>query len=122
MAKFPTCITLGNHVAALDLFKLINAKVSPNKKSLIITGHLVQAGDVDSTCFLSRPQSMRWHGTRLLISAIPNIDLRCEHSIFTCDRGGARLHTSVMFTLIDPRKPQSNTRPQIFREGKVRLI
>ncbi len=61
-------ITLGNHVAALDISDL-NAvkrlddpnetqpiigphyvKISPDKKNLLVTGYFVQAGDV-SICF-----------------------------------------------------------------------
>jgi hypothetical protein len=59
-------LTLGNHVAALDISDLNNVKrlddpneqqpiigphyvkISPNKKNLLVTGYFVQAGDVSN--------------------------------------------------------------------------
>lgn len=65
-------LTLGNHVAALDISDLNNVKrldnpdetqpiigphyvkISPDKKNLLVTGYFVQAGDVSITRFTNR--------------------------------------------------------------------
>lgn len=64
-------LTLGNHVAAVDISDLNNpirldnpnenqpiigphyVKISPDKKNLLVTGYFVQAGDVSFALFLS---------------------------------------------------------------------
>ncbi|KAK0717934.1 hypothetical protein B0T26DRAFT_855133 [Lasiosphaeria miniovina] len=115
-------ITLGNHVAALDISDLNNVKrldnpnekqpiigphyvkISPDKKNLLVTGYFVQAGDIS---VLNTPGDYKAHW----IDILPNGSLSFNRTIdfnhiFTTSRGGARPHSSVIFDLTDPTKPK----------------
>ncbi|KAH6895995.1 hypothetical protein B0T10DRAFT_435413 [Thelonectria olida] len=114
-------ITLGNHVAALDISDLDNVKrlddpneqqpiigphyvkISPDKKNLLVTGYFVQAGDIS---VLNTPGDYKAHWIDILddgsLSFNRSIDFE---SIFTKSRGGARPHSSVIFDLTDPKNP-----------------
>ncbi|KAJ0387896.1 hypothetical protein COL922a_001448 [Colletotrichum nupharicola] len=115
-------ITLGNHVAALDISDLNNVKrlddpnetqpiigphyvkISPDKKNLLVTGYFVQGGDIS---IVNTPGDYEGHW----IDILPNGGLSFNRtidfeSIFTRDRGGARPHSSVIFDLTDPENPK----------------
>ncbi|KAF7541539.1 hypothetical protein G7Z17_g11944 [Cylindrodendrum hubeiense] len=114
-------ITLGNHIAALDISDLDNVKrlddpneqqpiigphyvkISPDKKNLLVTGYFVQAGDIS---VVNTPADYKGHWIDILddgsLSFNRSIDFE---SIFTKSRGGARPHSSVIFDLTDPKNP-----------------
>ncbi|KAH7017069.1 hypothetical protein EDB80DRAFT_634912 [Ilyonectria destructans] len=114
-------ITLGNHIAALDISDLENVKrlddpneqqpiigphyvkISPDKKNLLVTGYFVQAGDIS---IVNTPADYKGHWIDILddgsLSFNRSIDFE---SIFTKSRGGARPHSSVIFDLTDPKNP-----------------
>ncbi|KAK3938725.1 hypothetical protein QBC46DRAFT_317331 [Diplogelasinospora grovesii] len=114
-------ITLGNHVAALDISDLDNVKrlddpsevqpiigphyvkISPDKKNLLVTGYFVQAGDIS---VLNTPGDYKGHWIDILPDGSLNFNrtIDFEH-IFTTSRGGARPHSSVIFDLTDPEHP-----------------
>ncbi|KXH56920.1 hypothetical protein CSAL01_11739 [Colletotrichum salicis] len=115
-------ITLGNHVAAIDISDLNNVKrlddpgetqpiigphyvkISPDKKNLLVTGYFVQGGDIS---IVNTPGDYKGHWLDILpdgsLSFNRSIDFE---SIFTRDRGGARPHSSVIFDLTDPKNPK----------------
>ncbi|KAF2105407.1 hypothetical protein BDV96DRAFT_375895 [Lophiotrema nucula] len=113
-------LTLGNHVAALDISDLNNVKrlddpnedqgiigphyvkISPDKKNLLVTDYFVQAGDI-SVVNTPADYKAQW------IDILPNGALKFNRFIdfektFT-NRGGARPHSSVIFDLTDPANP-----------------
>ncbi|KAK4161561.1 hypothetical protein QBC43DRAFT_95729 [Cladorrhinum sp. PSN259] len=115
-------LTLGNHVAALDISDLNNVKrlddpnetqpiigphyvkISPDKKNLLVTGYFVQAGDIS---VLNTPGDYKAHW----IDILPNGGLSFNRTvdfenIFTKTRGGARPHSVVIFDLSDPKNPK----------------
>ncbi|KAK7421190.1 hypothetical protein QQX98_002320 [Neonectria punicea] len=114
-------ITLGNHIAVLDISDLDNVKrlddpnetqpiigphyvkISPDKKNLLVTGYFVQGGDIS---VVNTPGDYKGHWIDLLddgsLSFNRSIDFE---SIFTKSRGGARPHSSVIFDLTDPKNP-----------------
>ncbi|KAH7124110.1 hypothetical protein B0J11DRAFT_331026 [Dendryphion nanum] len=114
-------LTLGNHVAALDISDLNNVKrlddpnenqgivgphyvkISPDKKHLLVTDYFVQAGDIS---VVNTPADFKaqW------IDILPNGGLSFNRSIdfaaaFT-NRGGAKPHSAVIFDLTDPANPK----------------
>ncbi|KAF2001104.1 hypothetical protein P154DRAFT_597825 [Amniculicola lignicola CBS 123094] len=114
-------LTLGNHVAALDISNLNSVKrldnpdeeqgiigphyvkISPDKKNLLVTDYFVQAGDIS---VVNTPADYRaqW------IDILPNGSLKFNRYInfeqqFT-NRGGARPHSAVIFDLTDPANPK----------------
>ncbi|KAK4211296.1 hypothetical protein QBC37DRAFT_402601 [Rhypophila decipiens] len=114
-------LTLGNHVAALDISDLSNVKrlddpnetqpiigphyvkLSPDGKNLLVLGYFVQAGDIS---VLNTPGDYKLHWLDIL----PNGGIRFNRSIdfeqtFTRTYGGARPHSAVLFDLTDPAKP-----------------
>ncbi|KAF2203562.1 hypothetical protein GQ43DRAFT_498806 [Delitschia confertaspora ATCC 74209] len=114
-------LTLGNHVAALDISDLNNVKrldnpeenqgiigphyvkISPDKKNLLVTDYFVQAGDIS---VVNTPADFK----ALWIDIRPDGSLHFNRSInfeqeFT-NRGGARPHSSVIFDLTDPKNPK----------------
>ncbi|RDI86869.1 hypothetical protein Vi05172_g3083 [Venturia inaequalis] len=114
-------LTLGNHVAAVDISDLNHpirlddpnenqpiigphyVKISPDKKNLLVTGYFVQAGDIS---VLNTPGDYKGHWIDILpdggLSFNRTIDFE---DIFTSSRGGARPHSSVIFDLSDPDRP-----------------
>ncbi|KAF2278158.1 uncharacterized protein EI97DRAFT_246957 [Westerdykella ornata] len=114
-------LTLGNHVAALDISDLNNVKrldnpdedqgiigphyvkVSPDKKNLLVTDYFVQTGDIG---IVNTPADFKaqW------IDILPNGALRFNRSIDFqkefANRGGAKPHSSVIFDLTDPQNPK----------------
>ncbi|KAL2208236.1 hypothetical protein CC79DRAFT_1334017 [Sarocladium strictum] len=115
-------LTLGNHVAAVDISDLKNpkrlddpnenqgiigphyVKLSPDKKNLLVTGYFVEAGDIS---ILNTPGDYKGHWIDVLddgsLSFNRSIDF---NNIFTQSRGGARPHSSVIFDLTDPSDPK----------------
>jgi hypothetical protein len=113
-------LTIGNHVAALDISDLNDVKrlddpnanqgivgphyvkVSPDKKNLLVTDYFVQAGDIS---VLNTPADFKaqW------IDILPDGSLSFNRSInFLAEfpeRGGGWPHSSVIFDLTDPDKP-----------------
>lgn len=114
-------ITLGNHVAALDISDLNNVKrlddpaetqpiigphyvkISPDKKNLLVLGYFVQAGDIS---VLNTPADFKAHWLDIeadgSVRFNRTIDFEKE---FSLSRGGARPHSVVIFDLTDPEKP-----------------
>ncbi|CAJ0545005.1 Ff.00g085000.m01.CDS01 [Fusarium sp. VM40] len=114
-------ITLGNHVAALDISDLDNVKrlddpdedqpivgphyvkISPDKKNLLVTGYFVQGGDIS---IVNTPGDYKGHWIDInddgSLSFNRTIDFE---KIFTKTRGGARPHSVVIFDLTDPKNP-----------------
>ncbi|KAK1765581.1 hypothetical protein QBC33DRAFT_571274 [Phialemonium atrogriseum] len=114
-------ITLGNHVAALDISDLNNVKrlddpneqqpiigphyvkISPDKKNLLVTGYFVQAGDIS---VVNTPGDYKGHWIDILPNGALSFNRTIDfETIFTRDRGGARPHSSVIFDLTDPDHP-----------------
>jgi selenium-binding protein 1 len=114
-------LTLGNHVAALDISDLDNVKrlddpnedqgilgphyvkISPDKKNLLVTDYFVQTGDIG---VVNTPADFKaqW------IDILPDGSLSFNRSIdfpkqFT-NRGGAKPHSAVIFDLTDPSNPK----------------
>ncbi|RKU44662.1 hypothetical protein DL546_003235 [Coniochaeta pulveracea] len=115
-------LTLGNHVAALDISDLNNVKrlddpnetqpiigphyvkISPDKKNLLVTGYFVQAGDIS---VLNTPGDYKGHWIDILPDGSLSFNRTVDfEAIFTRDRGGARPHSSVIFDLTDPEHPK----------------
>ncbi|SPO02035.1 uncharacterized protein DNG_04708 [Cephalotrichum gorgonifer] len=114
-------ITLGNHVAALDISDLNNVKrlddeneqqpiigphyvkISPDKKNLLVTGYFVQAGDIS---VFNTPADYKAHWIDINEDGSLNFNRTIDfETYFTRDRGGARPHSSVIFDLTDPENP-----------------
>lgn len=114
-------LTLGNHVAAVDISDLSNpkrldnpdetqpiigphyVKISPDKKNLLVTGYFVQGGDIS---ILNTPGDYKGHWIDILPNGALSFNRTIDfENIFTKDRGGARPHSSVIFDLTDPNKP-----------------
>ncbi|KAM7188935.1 selenium-binding protein [Naviculisporaceae sp. PSN 640] len=114
-------LTLGNHVAALDISDLDNVKrlddpnetqpiigphyvkISPDKKNLLVLGYFVQAGDIS---VLNTPGDYKLHWLDIL----PNGGIQFNRTVdfeqtFTNTYGGARPHSAVIFDLTDPANP-----------------
>ncbi|CEJ79824.1 Putative Selenium binding protein [[Torrubiella] hemipterigena] len=115
-------LTLGNHVAALDISDLNNVKrlddpsiqqpiigphyikVSPDKKNLLVTGYFVQAGDIS---VLNTPGDYKGHWIDILPDGSLSFNRTIDfETIFTRTRGGARPHSAVIFDLSDPDHPK----------------
>ncbi|KAG8413180.1 hypothetical protein J3459_015743 [Metarhizium acridum] len=115
-------ITLGNHVAALDISDLNNVKrldnpdetqpiigphyvkISPDKKNLLVTGYFVQGGDIS---VLNTPGDYKGHWIDILPDGSLSFNRTVDfESIFTTTRGGARPHSAVIFDLTDPSNPK----------------
>ncbi|KAM0287248.1 hypothetical protein ACHAQH_000562 [Verticillium albo-atrum] len=115
-------ITLGNHVAALDISDLNNVKrlddpeetqpiigphyvkISPDKKNLLVTGYFVQAGDIS---IVNTPGDYKAHWIDINHDGSLSFNRTVDfESIFTRDRGGARPHSSVIYDLTDPENPK----------------
>ncbi|KAK8912480.1 hypothetical protein VCV18_012443 [Metarhizium anisopliae] len=98
-------LTLGNHVAALDISDLNNVKrldnpdetqpiigphyvkISPDKKNLLVTGYFVQAGDIS---VLNTPGDYKGHWIDILPDGSLNFNRTIDfENIFTKTRGGA---------------------------------
>jgi hypothetical protein len=121
-------LTLGNHVAALDISNLSDVKrlddpnqtqpivgphyvkISPDKKNLLVTGYFIQPGEIS---IVNTPGDYKGHW----IDILPNGGLSFNRTInfeqiFTGranewnNRGGARPHSSVIFDLTDPQNPK----------------
>ncbi|KAF2733271.1 hypothetical protein EJ04DRAFT_495619 [Polyplosphaeria fusca] len=114
-------LTLGNHVAALDISDLKHVKrlddpdadqgiigphyvkISPDKKNLLVTDYFVQAGDIS---VVNTPADFKaqWIDIQPDGSLKFNrfIDFEKEYT----NRGGARPHSSVIFDLSDPQNPK----------------
>jgi len=120
-------LTLGNHVAALDISDLNDVKrldnpeadqgiigphyvkISPDKKNLLVTDYFVQTGDIG---VVNTPADFKaqW------IDILPDGSLSFNRSIDFAkafsktgaggDRGGAKPHSSVIFDLSDPNAPK----------------
>ncbi|UNI16577.1 hypothetical protein JDV02_003003 [Purpureocillium takamizusanense] len=115
-------LTLGNHVAALDISDLKNpkrldnpnqdqpiigphyVKISPDKKNLLVTGYFVQAGDIS---VLNTPGDYKGHWIDILPDGSLSFNRTIDfEDIFTKTRGGARPHSVVIFDLTDPKNPK----------------
>jgi selenium-binding protein 1 len=98
-------ITLGNHVAALDISDLNHVKrldnpdetqpiigphyvkISPDKKNLLVTGYFVQAGDIS---VLNTPGDYKGHWIDILPDGSLSFNRTIDfENIFTKTRGGA---------------------------------
>lgn len=114
-------LTIGNHVAALDISDLNNVKrlddpnadqgivgphyvkVSPDKKNLLVTDYFVQTGEIG---VVNTPADFKaqW------IDILPDGSLHFNRSINFpsqfANRGGAKPHSSVIFDLSDPTNPK----------------
>ncbi|TQV90791.1 selenium-binding protein [Cordyceps javanica] len=114
-------LTLGNHVAALDISDLNNVKrlddpneqqpiigphyvkISPDKKNLLVCGYFVQAGDIS---VLNTPGDYKVHWIDILDNGALSFNRTIDfETIFTRTRGGARPHSAVIFDLTDPNHP-----------------
>ncbi|CAH0040421.1 unnamed protein product [Clonostachys rhizophaga] len=114
-------ITLGNHVAALDISDLSNpkrlddpnetqpiigphyVKLSPDKKNLLVLGYFVQAGDIS---VLNTPGDYKVHWLDVNENGSLSFNRTLDfENIFTKTRGGARPHSAVIFDLSDPNHP-----------------
>jgi len=114
-------LTLGNHVAALDISDLSNVrrlddpsetqpiigphyvKISPDGKNLLVTGYFVQAGDIS---VLNTPADYKGHWIDILEDGSLSFNRTIDfENVFTRTRGGARPHSVVIFDLTDPEKP-----------------
>ncbi|KAK0621764.1 hypothetical protein B0T17DRAFT_495011 [Bombardia bombarda] len=114
-------ITLGNHVAALDISDLNNVKrlddpdvvqpiigphyvkISPDKKNLLVIGYFVQAGDIS---VLNTPGDFKAHWLDILDDGSIQFNRTIDfEQTFTTSRGGARPHSVVIFDLTDPKNP-----------------
>ncbi|KAF2793113.1 hypothetical protein K505DRAFT_408243 [Melanomma pulvis-pyrius CBS 109.77] len=114
-------LTLGNHVAALDISDLNNVKrlddpdsnqgivgphyvkIAPDQKHLLVTDYFVQTGEIG---VVNTPADFKaqW------IDILPNGGLSFNRSIdfagsYT-NRGGAKPHSAVIFDLTDPKNPK----------------
>jgi hypothetical protein len=113
-------LTLGNHVAALDISDLNNVKrlddpeadqgivgphyvkISPDRKNLLVTDYFVQTGSIG---IVNTPADFKaqW------IDILPDGSLSFNRSINFLsefpERGGAWPHSAVIFDLSDPEKP-----------------
>ncbi|KAJ4296303.1 hypothetical protein N0V90_006348 [Kalmusia sp. IMI 367209] len=120
-------LTLGNHIAALDISDLNNVKrlddpnedqgiigphyvkISPDKKNLLVTDYFVQTGEIG---VVNTPADFKaqW------IDILPNGGLSFNRSIdfqktfsqsgIGGNRGGAKPHSAVIFDLTDPENPK----------------
>ena len=114
-------LTLGNHVAALDISDLDNVKrlddpeetqpiigphyvkISPDGRNLLVTGYFVQAGDIS---VLNTPADYKGHWIDILDDGSLSFNRTVDfENIFTRSRGGARPHSAVIFDLTDPENP-----------------
>jgi hypothetical protein len=114
-------ITLGNHVAALDISDLSNVKrlddpnvvqpiigphyvkIAPDGKHLLVTGYFVQAGEIS---VLNTPGDYKGHWIDIREDGSLSFNRTIDfEAIFTKDRGGARPHSSVIFDFTDPEHP-----------------
>jgi hypothetical protein len=113
-------LTIGNHVAALDISDLNNVKrlddpnedqgivgphyikVSPDKKNLLVTDYFVQGGDIS---VLNTPADFKAQWIDInedgSISFNRSINFLSEFP----ERGGGWPHSAVIFDLTDPNKP-----------------
>lgn len=113
-------LTLGNHVAALDISDLSNVKrldnpdenqgiigphyvkISPDKKNLLVTDYFVQAGQIS---VVNTPADFKAQWIDInddgSLSFNRSIDFLNEFP----ERGGAWPHSSVIFDLTDPNNP-----------------
>ncbi|KAF2874667.1 hypothetical protein BDV95DRAFT_563390 [Massariosphaeria phaeospora] len=113
-------LTLGNHVAALDISDLSHVKrlddpdanqgivgphyvkISPDKKNLLVTDYFVQTGDIG---VVNTPADFK----ALWIDIAEDGSLAFNRSIDFArafpERGGAKPHSAVIFDLSDPEKP-----------------
>jgi selenium-binding protein 1 len=120
-------LTLGNHVAALDISDLNNVKrldnpdedqgiigphyikVSPDKKNLLVTDYFVQTGDIG---VVNTPADFKAQWIDILddgsLSFNRSIDFTKAYSKNGKggDRGGAKPHSAVIFDLTDPQNPK----------------
>lgn len=120
-------LTLGNHVAALDISDLSNVKrlddpnanqgiigphyvkISPDKKHLLVTDYFVQTGEIG---VVNTPADFKaqWIdiNTDGSLSFNKSIDFQNEFSLNGKggNRGGAKPHSAVIFDLTDPQNPK----------------
>ncbi|KAF2663032.1 hypothetical protein K491DRAFT_645148 [Lophiostoma macrostomum CBS 122681] len=120
-------LTLGNHVAALDISDLSNVKrldnpdedqgiigphylkISPDKKNLLVTDYFVQTGDIG---VVNTPADFKAQWIDILddgsLSFNRSIDFTKAYSLNGKggDRGGAKPHSAVIFDLTDPQNPK----------------
>ena len=120
-------LTLGNHVAALDISDLKNVKrlddpdedqgivgphyikISPDKKNLLVTDYFVQTGDIG---VVNTPADYKAQWIYILsdgtLSFNRSIDFQKTFSKSGSggDRGGAKPHSAVIFDLTDPNSPK----------------
>ena len=114
-------ITLGNHIAALDISDLNNVKrlddpnedqgvvgphyvkISPDKKNLLVTDYFVQAGDIS---IVNTPADDIAHWIDILPDGSLSFNRSINFQTAYTNRGGAHPHSSVIFDLTDPKNPK----------------
>lgn len=114
-------LTLGNHVAALDISDLNNVKrldnpdedqgivgphyvkVSPDKKNLLVTDYFVQAGDIS---VLNTPADFRAQWIDINADGSLSFNRSIDFLKEFPERGGGWPHSSVIFDLTDPENPK----------------
>jgi len=114
-------LTLGNHVAALDISDLNNVKrlddpdenqgiigphyikVSPDKKNLIVTDYFVQTGDIG---IVNTPADFKAQWIDILEDGSLSFNRSIDFQGSFGNRGGAKPHSAVIFDLTDPQNPK----------------
>ncbi|KAH7092308.1 hypothetical protein FB567DRAFT_516984 [Paraphoma chrysanthemicola] len=113
-------LTLGNHVAALDISDLNNVKrlddpeanqgivgphyvkVSPDKKNLLVTDYFVQAGDIS---IVNTPADFKAQWIDILEDGSLSFNRSINFLTEFPERGGGWPHSAVIFDLTDPENP-----------------
>ncbi|KAF2187127.1 hypothetical protein K469DRAFT_686327 [Zopfia rhizophila CBS 207.26] len=114
-------LTLGNHVAALDISDLNNVKrlddpeedqgivgphyikVSPDKKNLLVTDYFVQTGDIG---VVNTPADFKAQWIDILEDGSLSFNRSIDFASEFTNRGGAKPHSAVIFDLTDPKDPK----------------
>ncbi|KAJ4376043.1 hypothetical protein N0V83_001324 [Neocucurbitaria cava] len=113
-------LTLGNHVAALDISDLDNIKrldnpdedqgivgphyikVSPDKKNLLVTDYFVQGGDIS---IVNTPADFKAQWIDILEDGSLSFNRSINFLSQFPERGGGWPHSAVIFDLSDPEHP-----------------
>lgn len=114
-------LTLGNHVAALDISDLAHVKrlddpdadqgivgphyvkISPDKKNLLVTDYFVQTGDIG---VVNTPADFKAQWIDILSDGSLSFNRSINFPAEFANRGGAKPHSAVIFDLSDPAHPK----------------
>ncbi|KAF2019900.1 hypothetical protein BU24DRAFT_439834 [Aaosphaeria arxii CBS 175.79] len=114
-------LTLGNHVAALDISDLNNVKrlddpeenqgivgphyvkISPDKKNLLVTDYFVQTGEIG---VVNTPADFKAQWIDILPNGALSFNRSIDFASQYTNRGGAKPHSAVIFDLTDPANPK----------------